>query len=177
MESATDKLLIPLHVKYIQSLDTRKDDLEYWLTEHLRLNGLYWGLTALDLMNNLDALPRQDVIDYVASLQHDNGGFGGDVHHDAHITHTLSAIQILITLDAIDSINVEKVVECKQKKHIIYIIHLLTFFSFYLDIKSLRNEDGSFKGDNWGEVDTRFCYIALSCLSLLKRLEDRKSVV
>lgn len=113
MEAPTDQLLIPLHVKYIQSLDTRKDDLEYWLTEHLRLNGLYWGLTALDLMNNIDALPRQDVIDYVKSLQHENGGFGGDKHHDPHITHTLSAVQILVTLDAIDAINVEKVIECK----------------------------------------------------------------
>jgi geranylgeranyl transferase type-2 subunit beta len=35
----------------------------------------------------------------------------------------------------------------------------------------LENEDGSFSGDNWGEVDTRFCYIALNCLSLLKRLD------
>lgn len=35
----------------------------------------------------------------------------------------------------------------------------------------MRNEDGSFRGDNWGEVDSRFCYIALSCLSLLKRLD------
>jgi geranylgeranyl transferase type-2 subunit beta len=108
-----NELLVPLHVKYIQSLDTRKDDLEYWLTEHLRLNGLYWGLTALDLMNNIDALPRDEVIKYVKSLQHDNGGFGGDLHHDTHITHTLSAVQVLITLDAIDAINVEKVVECK----------------------------------------------------------------
>lgn len=113
-EPVLDELLIPLHVKYIQSLDTRKDDLEYWLTEHLRLNGLYWGLTALDLMNHIDALPRYQVIAYVKSLQRDNGGFGGDVDHDAHITHTLSAVQVLITLDAIDEINVEKVVECKK---------------------------------------------------------------
>src|SRR3954464_9982829 len=37
-------LSISAHVKYIQSLDTRRDELEYWLTEHLRMNGLYWGL-------------------------------------------------------------------------------------------------------------------------------------
>lgn len=111
---STDELLIPLHVKYIQSLDTRKDDLEYWLTEHLRLNGIYWGLTALDLMNNIDALPRDEVIGYVQSLQLECGGFGGDRHHDAHITCTLSAVQILITLDALDAIHVDKVVECKH---------------------------------------------------------------
>lgn len=70
-----DTLLIPLHVKYIQSLDTRQEDLEYWLTEHLRVNGLYWGLTALDLMNEIDALPREQVIKYLANQQHSNGGF------------------------------------------------------------------------------------------------------
>lgn len=113
MEPELKELLIPLHVKYIQSLDTRKDDLEYWLTEHLRVNGLYWGLTALDLMNHIDALPRDEVIAYIKSLQGEDGGFGGDKHHDSHMTHTLSAIQVLITLDAIDTINVEKVVQCK----------------------------------------------------------------
>lgn len=30
--------------------------------------------------------------------------------------------------------------------------------------------DGSFKGDEWGEIDTRFSYCALACLSLLNRL-------
>jgi geranylgeranyl transferase type-2 subunit beta len=113
-EQPLDTLLIPLHIKYIQSLDTKKDDLEYWLTEHLRLNGIYWGLTALDLMNDIDALSRTDVIAYVKSLQNENGGFGGHTHHDPHMIYTLSAIQIMITLDAIDEINIEKVVECKQ---------------------------------------------------------------
>lgn len=107
-----DTLLIPLHVKYIQSLDTRQEDLEYWLTEHLRVNGLYWGLTALDLMNEIDALPREQVIKYLANQQHSNGGFGGHTHHDPHILYTLSAIQVLVTYDALDAIDVEAVVQC-----------------------------------------------------------------
>jgi geranylgeranyl transferase type-2 subunit beta len=39
------------------------------------------------------------------------------------------------------------------------------------DIAGLQNEDGSFSGDIWGEVDTRFSYIAICTLSLLHRLE------
>ncbi len=31
--------------------------------------------------------------------------------------------------------------------------------------------DGSFAGDSWGEVDTRFSYCALSCCALLGRLD------
>jgi hypothetical protein len=29
--------------------------------------------------------------------------------------------------------------------------------------------DGSFAGDRWGEIDTRFSYCVLNCLALLKR--------
>lgn len=92
------------HVKYIQSLDTKKDEYEYWLTEHLRLNGLYWGLTALHLMGQPDALPRKEVIDFVLSCQHENGGFGAAPGHDAHMLSTTSAIQIFAMYDAFDEL-------------------------------------------------------------------------
>lgn len=78
----------------------RKDELEYWLTEHLRLNGLYWGLTALHLLGQPDALPRNEVLDFVLSCLHDNGGFGAAPGHDAHLLYTVSGVQILATLDA-----------------------------------------------------------------------------
>jgi prenyltransferase beta subunit len=111
---AADKLQVDLHVKYIQSLNTKKDDLEYWLTEHLRLQGIYWGITALDLMNHIDALPRDELIEYVCACQHESGGFGGHIGHDPHIQNTLSAVQILATLDALDAIDADKVIQCKQ---------------------------------------------------------------
>lgn len=111
---ALDTLLVAQHVAYIRSLDERKEDLEYWLTEHLRVNGLYWGLTALDLMNHKDVLPREDVIQYLLSVQHPNGAFGGHHGHDPHILYTHSAIQILVTLDALDRIDTEPVVQCKS---------------------------------------------------------------
>ena len=38
-------------------------------------------------------------------------------------------------------------------------------------VKSLQNADGSFKGDYAGEVDTLFCYCAVSILALLKSLD------
>ena len=98
------KLVTAAHVKYIQSLDTRKDEYDYWLTEHLRLNGLYWGLTALYLLGHPDALPREEVIDFVLSCQHDSGGFGAAPGHDAHMLSTVSAVQILATLDAFDDL-------------------------------------------------------------------------
>ncbi|CAM9639652.1 unnamed protein product [Choristocarpus tenellus] len=37
---------------------------------------------------------------------------------------------------------------------------------------SLQQGDGSFYGDMWGEVDTRFSYCALSALAILGKLHD-----
>jgi len=96
------QLAIEPHVRYIQSLDTRKDELEYWLTEHLRLNGLYWGLVGLHLMGRPDALSRGETIEFVLSCQHEDGGFGAAPGHDAHLLYTVSAVQILGMVDAFD---------------------------------------------------------------------------
>ncbi|WMV57778.1 hypothetical protein MTR67_051163 [Solanum verrucosum] len=42
---------------------------------------------------------------------------------------------------------------------------------YWLDIAGLQNEDISFSGDMWGEVDTRFSYIAICSLALLRQLD------
>lgn len=98
----------------------RKDEYEYWLTEHLRLNGLYWGLNALHLLGRSDALPRDEVLDFVLSCMHDNGGFGAAPGHDAHMLYTLSAVQILVLLDGMAELDRrrpggrQKVAECRN---------------------------------------------------------------
>jgi geranylgeranyl transferase type-2 subunit beta len=143
-------------VAYIKNLDTRKDELEYWLTEHLRLNGVYWGLTALHILGRPDTLPRDHTIDFVLSCQSDNGGFGAAPGHDAHMLYTVSAVQILVTIDAVDEL--EKRGRGGKEK----------VGSF---IANLQNADGSFMGDQWGETDTRFVYGALNALSLLRLMD------
>lgn len=78
------------------------------------------------------------------------GGFGGNHQHDPHILYTLSAVQILALFDRLDAVDADKIANY---------------------IAGLQNEDGSFSGDGWGEIDTRFSYCAICCLSLLKRLD------
>lgn len=92
-------LHIAEHVAYIRALDSRKDEYEYWLTEHLRLNGLYWGLTALHLLGEPDALPREGVLDFVFSCLGADGGFGAAPGHDAHMLYTVSGVQLLALVD------------------------------------------------------------------------------
>ena len=40
----------------------------------------------------------------------------------------------------------------------------------FADCASLQQPDGSFAGDEWGEIDTRFLYSALHAAALLRRL-------
>lgn len=75
------------------------------MTEHLRLNGVYWGLTALHLLGHPETLPRHATIDFVLSCQHESGGFGAAPGHDAHMLYTVSAVQILGTVDALDELD------------------------------------------------------------------------
>jgi geranylgeranyl transferase type-2 subunit beta len=89
-------LLAPLHIKYITVLASHTSSLTYHLTTHLRLNAIYWAVTTLFLLGSPDALPRDEVVEYVLSCWDDSqGGFGSHPGHDAQIHVTLSGIQIL----------------------------------------------------------------------------------
>lgn len=70
----------------------------------MRINGLYWGLTALHLLGRPDALPRRETIDFILSCQHKNGGFGAAPGHDAHLLYTVSAVQSLVMIDAVEDL-------------------------------------------------------------------------
>jgi geranylgeranyl transferase type-2 subunit beta len=85
--------------------EQRKDELDYWLTEHLRLTGLYWGLTALHLLGHPDALPRDKTLEFVFACQNNDGGFGAAPGHDSHMLYTVSAVQILATLNALPDLD------------------------------------------------------------------------
>lgn len=118
------------------------------MTEHLRMSGIYWGLTALDLMGDLEKIDKEEVLTFIKKCQRDCGGIAASINHDPHLLYTLSAIQILCTYQALDVIDIEKVVKY---------------------IKDRQQPDGSFTGDIWGEVDTRFSFCAVNALSLMVR--------
>lgn len=149
-DNAPKTLLLQKHVDYIAAYGGKKDEYEYSITEYLRMSGIYWGLTVMDLMGHLDKMNKNEVLQFVQQCQHECGGIGASIGHDPHLLYTLSAVQILTLYDSLDTINTDKVVEY---------------------IQNLQQDDGSFYGDKWGEVDTRFSFCAVACLSLLGRLE------
>ncbi len=59
------------------------------------MSGIYWGLTAMDLMGQLDRMNKHEVISFVSRCQdQESGGLSPSVHHDPHILYTLSALQV-----------------------------------------------------------------------------------
>lgn len=68
------------------------------MTEYLRMSGMYWGLTALELMGSLDSIMRDDVVQTIQSCQTSCGGICPAKGHDPHILYTLSAVQVGIYL-------------------------------------------------------------------------------
>ncbi|WFD33483.1 protein geranylgeranyltransferase type II [Malassezia cuniculi] len=150
-----DTLLIEQHVNFIKKLERRRDkSLAYHMTAHLRLNGVYWGLCALSLMHERDALDRDELVQFVLSCFNENdGAFGSYPGHDAHILSTLSAIQVLALVDALPELG------ARRERVIKFVL-------------SLQQADGSFHGDRWGENDTRFLYCGVSTLAHLGALDQ-----
>lgn len=147
-------LLLEKHDHYLRHLDDDKESFEYMMTEHLRMGGVYWGVTAMALLGKLDDnARREEIIAWILRCKDPKtaGGFGPNVGHDADITATHYALLVLSIYDAVDRIDVPGV----------------TVF-----VKSLQREDGSFSADRWGEVDVRFAYCALSSMTILDALDQ-----
>lgn len=149
------ELLLEKHKNYLNN-HTKEDSIaEQIMAEHLKMSGMYWGINALHILNDLN-IPSpevEQVLQFIKHCQSEDGGFSAAPNHDSHILHTLSAVQVLVILEKCieEYIDVDRCVNY---------------------IKSLQQEDGCFFGDKWGEIDTRFSFCALATLKLLKRLGD-----
>ena len=65
------------------------------MTEYLRMSGIYWGLTVMDLMGALGRMDKAEVLAFVGRCQHECGGISASIGHDPSMLYTLSAIQVL----------------------------------------------------------------------------------
>ena len=90
------------HVQYILDLGKKTESFEYYITEHLRMSGVYWGLAAMETLDASNKMKIDELIEFALSCQNEDGGFGGNVDHDSHLLYTLSAVQILAICDALD---------------------------------------------------------------------------
>ena len=83
-------MLHALRLHYSSITIQNKDDLVYHMTAHLRMNAVYWGLTALCVMKNKDALNREEMIDFVMSCCDEETGCISPwvpLHNNADMEH------------------------------------------------------------------------------------------
>lgn len=146
-------LLLDKHLDFLTNLDKTRDknSIGFFTCEHLKVSALYWGVTALNLIHAIDKHNKGETIKLLNQCENENGGYGGSIGQDSHITSTHYAILVLSQLDALDQVKKEKVASY---------------------IKSLQNEDGSFKADEYTETDSRFSYCAVAILKILGLLNS-----
>ena len=46
------------------------------MSDYLRMSGLYWSLTFLDLANSIEKLNKDEIVQFIKRNQHECGGFG-----------------------------------------------------------------------------------------------------
>lgn len=79
-------------IKYVLTVQ------ESSMMEFLRMSGMYWGLTALYLINN-GKIPKEDeIFEYITSCENNCGGYSPAPGHDPHLLYTLSAVQVSIMI-------------------------------------------------------------------------------
>ncbi|PWN28876.1 terpenoid cyclases/Protein prenyltransferase [Jaminaea rosea] len=152
-----------LHIQHILRLSSKTTSLSYHLTTHLRLNGVYWGLAALELMSpGSSLLPAQDLVDFVRSCYDaSSGGFGSFPGHDAHVLSTCSAVQVLAIKGRLEDLP-------DREATVAFIL------SLFNPVTGLLYGDRSRL-----EEDNRFLYCAVNALahlSALDRLDKERAV-
>ncbi|KAG1738960.1 rab geranylgeranyltransferase [Suillus lakei] len=182
-------LIVPLHVAYIRALGNSKDELSYHLSAHLRMNAVYWGLTALFVMGHQDALDRDEMIDFVMSCwDEEAGAFGAHPDHDAHLLSTLSAVQILLMQNALNRVDIDRVVKCAgdafgetDTRFLYCAVNALSLLGRLdeLDvektvayIRRCRNFDGGFGAVAGAESHAGQVCVCVATLAILDRLDE-----
>lgn len=87
--------------------------------------------------------------------QGENGGFGAAPGHDPHLLSTVSAVQVLVMCEGLGELEA-------RGKNGGGALGVGRYLAGLQDRKT-----GTFRGDEWGEEDTRFLYAAMNALSLL----------
>lgn len=66
-----NKFLKEDHVSYIKKVSSDKQSFEFVVTQHLRMSGVYWGLTAMSILGR-DLKSEMDydaIVEWVLSCQ------------------------------------------------------------------------------------------------------------
>ena len=70
------------HIAYIKAISNDKESFEFTASQHFRMSGVYWGMTALSLLIGEEeeeeetdqTMNKVELLDWVMKSQHINGG-------------------------------------------------------------------------------------------------------
>lgn len=128
----------------------------------------YWMLHSLELLNGLSSIPARQLeatVDFLISLQHPTGGFGGGHGHAPHVLSTYAAVLSLCILGH----------ELKCFPAVVARIDRAGLRAFYERMKVTDPNDesyGGFRVCDGGEIDTRAVFGVAIVASLLDVLRD-----
>jgi geranylgeranyl transferase type-2 subunit beta len=146
------------------AVDEDRDSLESVMSQHLRMSGIYWCTTSLAVMNQLHLIPRQLIIPYVLKCykhQYTDRDTDESKNNKDSTTAAAGAAAAAGGVDISRSYySVDELDTFPYRETLIRSI-----------MKLYNTDDGSWCGDHiYREVDTRFTYCAVLCLSLLHAL-------
>ncbi|KOB63536.1 putative Rab geranylgeranyltransferase, beta subunit [Operophtera brumata] len=102
-------ILLQKHSDYLAGYGLNKDDYEYCMTEYLRMSGIYWTLTAMELMGQSSRMPKEEIIQFIASCQDsESGGVSASVGHDPHMLWVMSSLSMLNRIHWVDKKTLEE---------------------------------------------------------------------
>lgn len=60
-DNAPTEILFDKHIRFIQEYGQKENVYEYGMTDYLRVSGMYWGLTALELLHARPEKSKEEV--------------------------------------------------------------------------------------------------------------------
>lgn len=68
--------LLEKHVAYISTISADRESFEYVASQHFRMSGIYWGITAMSLLGKdlNETMNVGEIISWVMECQHESGG-------------------------------------------------------------------------------------------------------
>ncbi|GAB67519.1 geranylgeranyltransferase, partial [Plasmodium cynomolgi strain B] len=156
------------HVNYLNTYTVATNAEELIFNETLKMCGVFYYICSCKILSH-QIEKKEEFINFILQCQNTDGGFGNNKNYDSHVVSTHHAILSLLLLNhPFDGFN--PYLHSQDSPHDTDNPPKNITDSTTNYILSLLNDDGSFKGDIWGEVDTRFVYSAVSCLTILNQL-------
>ncbi|CAI2353398.1 unnamed protein product [Caenorhabditis sp. 36 PRJEB53466] len=110
----------------------------------------YWGVNSLKILDaEIPEDQQKDMISFLKTCEHPDGGYGGGPGQMAHLAPTYAAVMCLVSF---------------QSQEALESINRLTLFNF---LKNCKHSSGGFYMHEGGEIDMRSTYCALAVCEIV----------